>query len=60
MRRNRGMLMPSTHNGDRSIVPLGPLVYNGYTWFGSLRDAFLETYRETDSGVVKRQPVVSS
>ncbi|KAK9360374.1 hypothetical protein V1504DRAFT_392621, partial [Lipomyces starkeyi] len=36
--------------------PLGPLVYNGYTWFGTLRDAFFETYRETDSGVVKSEP----
>ncbi|KAJ8104343.1 hypothetical protein POJ06DRAFT_272954 [Lipomyces tetrasporus] len=37
--------------------PLGPLVYSGYTWFGTLRDAFFETYRETDSGVVKSEPV---
>ncbi|KAK9428656.1 hypothetical protein V1505DRAFT_387726 [Lipomyces doorenjongii] len=37
--------------------PLGPLVYNGYTWFGTLRDAFFESYRETDSGVVKSEPV---
>ncbi|KAK9311909.1 hypothetical protein V1524DRAFT_370596, partial [Lipomyces starkeyi] len=34
--------------------PLRQLVYNGYIWFGSLRDAFLETYRETDSGVMNR------
>ncbi|KAK9482512.1 hypothetical protein V1527DRAFT_485654 [Lipomyces starkeyi] len=37
--------------------PLGPLEHNGYTWFGTLRDAFFETYRETDSGVVKSEPV---
>ncbi|KAK9352993.1 hypothetical protein V1523DRAFT_380627 [Lipomyces doorenjongii] len=37
--------------------PLGPLVYRGYTWFGTLRDAFFETYRETDSVVAKSEPV---
>ncbi|KAK9238952.1 hypothetical protein V1525DRAFT_399373 [Lipomyces kononenkoae] len=36
---------------------LGPLVYSGYTWFGTLRDAFFETYRETDSVVAKSEPV---
>ncbi|KAJ8104249.1 hypothetical protein POJ06DRAFT_279740 [Lipomyces tetrasporus] len=30
--------------------------YNGYTWFGTLHDAFFETYLETDSGVVKSEP----
>ncbi|KAK9368016.1 hypothetical protein V1509DRAFT_640255 [Lipomyces kononenkoae] len=37
--------------------PLGPLEYNGYKWFGTLRDAFFETYRETDAGIVKSGPV---
>ncbi|KAK9429323.1 hypothetical protein V1505DRAFT_374450, partial [Lipomyces doorenjongii] len=36
---------------------LGPLEYNGYKWFGTLRDAFFETYRETDAGIVKSEPV---
>ncbi|KAK9365211.1 hypothetical protein V1509DRAFT_633930 [Lipomyces kononenkoae] len=40
--------------------PLGPLEYNEYKWFGTLRDAFFETYREPDSGIVKSEPVVSS
>ncbi|KAK9251962.1 hypothetical protein V1507DRAFT_499033 [Lipomyces tetrasporus] len=35
---------------------LGPFEYNGYTWFGTLHDAFFETYLETDSGVVKSEP----
>ncbi|KAK9234333.1 hypothetical protein V1525DRAFT_413445, partial [Lipomyces kononenkoae] len=39
---------------------LGPLEYNGYKWFGTLRDAFFETYRETDAGILKSDPVVSS
>ncbi|KAK9238508.1 hypothetical protein V1525DRAFT_341343, partial [Lipomyces kononenkoae] len=37
--------------------PLGPLVFNGYKWFGTLRDAFFETYRETDVGILKSEPV---
>ncbi|KAK9357736.1 hypothetical protein V1504DRAFT_33158 [Lipomyces starkeyi] len=37
--------------------PLGPLEYNGYKWFGTPRDAFFETYRETDVGIVKSEPV---
>ncbi|KAK9246528.1 hypothetical protein V1506DRAFT_456806 [Lipomyces tetrasporus] len=37
--------------------PLGPFEHNGCRWFGTLRDAFFETYRETDSGVVKSEPV---
>ncbi|KAJ8104340.1 hypothetical protein POJ06DRAFT_285280 [Lipomyces tetrasporus] len=37
--------------------PLGLLKYNGYKWFGTLRDAFFETYRETDAGIVKSEPV---
>ncbi|KAK9343246.1 hypothetical protein V1522DRAFT_438304 [Lipomyces starkeyi] len=37
--------------------PLGPLEYNGYKWFGTLRDAFFETYRDTDVGIVKSEPV---
>ncbi|KAK9431759.1 hypothetical protein V1505DRAFT_367796 [Lipomyces doorenjongii] len=37
--------------------PLGPLEYNEYKWFGTLRDAFFETYRETDTGIVKSEPV---
>ncbi|KAK9236432.1 hypothetical protein V1525DRAFT_444409 [Lipomyces kononenkoae] len=36
---------------------LAPLEYNGYKWFGRLSDAFFETYRETDSGVLKSEPV---
>ncbi|KAK9236697.1 hypothetical protein V1525DRAFT_378874, partial [Lipomyces kononenkoae] len=36
---------------------LGPLEYNAYKWFGTLRDAFFETYRETDAGIVKSEPV---
>ncbi|KAK9367750.1 hypothetical protein V1509DRAFT_653596 [Lipomyces kononenkoae] len=35
--------------------PLGPLVYDGNIWFGSLRHAFFETYRVTDTGVVKSE-----
>ncbi|KAK9373217.1 uncharacterized protein V1513DRAFT_433022 [Lipomyces chichibuensis] len=31
--------------------PLGPLEYNGYKWFGTLRDAFFEIYQETDAGI---------
>ncbi|KAK9372461.1 uncharacterized protein V1513DRAFT_433764 [Lipomyces chichibuensis] len=34
-----------------------PLEYNGYKWFGTLSDAFFETYRETDSGVMRSEPV---
>ncbi|KAK9327004.1 hypothetical protein V1520DRAFT_358397 [Lipomyces starkeyi] len=34
---------------------LGPIVRNEYTWFGTLRDAFFETYRETDSCAVKSE-----
>ncbi|KAK9345940.1 hypothetical protein V1522DRAFT_351548, partial [Lipomyces starkeyi] len=40
--------------------PLGPLEYNGYKLFETLRDAFFETYRETDAGIVKSESVVSS
>ncbi|KAK9243895.1 hypothetical protein V1506DRAFT_523271 [Lipomyces tetrasporus] len=43
-------------NGERTRL-LGPFEYNGYTWFGTLHDAFFETYLETDSGVVKSEPV---
>ncbi|KAK9259412.1 hypothetical protein V1519DRAFT_432438 [Lipomyces tetrasporus] len=45
----------STDNGERTRL-LGPFEYNGYTWFGTLHDAFFETYLETDSGVVKSEP----
>ncbi|KAK9490779.1 hypothetical protein V1508DRAFT_406109 [Lipomyces doorenjongii] len=31
--------------------PTRPLEYNEYKWFGTLRDAFFETYRETDTGI---------
>ncbi|KAK9365036.1 hypothetical protein V1509DRAFT_612899 [Lipomyces kononenkoae] len=31
--------------------------YNGYKWFGILRDAFFETYHQTDCGVIKSEPV---
>ncbi|KAK9348974.1 hypothetical protein V1522DRAFT_397032 [Lipomyces starkeyi] len=38
---------------------VGPLEYNnnGYKWFGTLRDTFFETYRDTDTGIVKSEPV---
>ncbi|KAK9483989.1 hypothetical protein V1527DRAFT_453591 [Lipomyces starkeyi] len=32
---------------------------DGYAWFRTLRDAFFETYRDTDSGVVKSEPAYS-
>ncbi|KAK9238112.1 hypothetical protein V1525DRAFT_387833 [Lipomyces kononenkoae] len=35
--------------------PFGPLVYNGHIWFGTLRNAFFETYRGTHAGVVKSE-----
>ncbi|KAK9374327.1 uncharacterized protein V1513DRAFT_469920 [Lipomyces chichibuensis] len=35
---------------------LGPLVYDGYSWFGSLEQAFFETWRQTDTGIVKNGP----
>ncbi|KAK9427204.1 hypothetical protein V1505DRAFT_402680 [Lipomyces doorenjongii] len=37
--------------------PLGPLEYNHYKWFGTLRDAFFEIYRDTDAGIAKSEPV---
>ncbi|KAK9358314.1 hypothetical protein V1504DRAFT_442202 [Lipomyces starkeyi] len=42
---------------ERGASPRGPLEYNGYKWFGTLRDAFFETYRDTDAGIVKSEPV---
>ncbi|KAK9386018.1 hypothetical protein V1515DRAFT_616756 [Lipomyces mesembrius] len=41
-------------NAPRLFVPLE---YNGYKWFATLSDAFFETYRETDSGVLRSEPV---
>ncbi|KAK9235979.1 hypothetical protein V1525DRAFT_347129 [Lipomyces kononenkoae] len=37
--------------------PLGPLEYNHYKWFGTLRDAFFEIYRDTDAGIAKSERV---
>ncbi|KAK9236602.1 hypothetical protein V1525DRAFT_389335 [Lipomyces kononenkoae] len=37
--------------------PLGPLEYNQYKWFGTLRDAFFETYRDSDAGIAKSERV---
>ncbi|KAK9359704.1 hypothetical protein V1504DRAFT_485023 [Lipomyces starkeyi] len=36
---------------------LGPLVYDGYSWFGTLQQAFFETWRRTDTGIVKNGPL---
>ncbi|KAK9326967.1 hypothetical protein V1520DRAFT_284324 [Lipomyces starkeyi] len=36
---------------------LGPLVYDGYSWFGTLQQAFFETWRRTDTGMVKNGPL---